>query len=349
MGDNFSKDYTQFLLSTIPTAKVASGGREVKCRCFYCPDSKDPKHSHFYISIPEGGQPSKYYCQKCGSRGFVTHNTLLDWGVWDDQVALELIEYNKTVKIQSSNNRLKIYRLINQLPRDNDISKFKLGYINSRLGTNYTYDDLVNLKIVLNLGDLLNSNHIEKLTRTNNIVDQLDINFLGFISIDNAFVNMRRLCDEGLVYKGIDKRYINYDIFSKDDTSQRFYTIPTQVDIFQIPIKIHIAEGPFDILSIYENVRHREPGVYTSIGGSNYMGVIMYMIETLKLPCVEVHIYPDNDNIGNNRKMMFIYKHLKDLNINMYMHRNTYPGEKDFGVSPDHIQEQIVNMKEIAQ
>ena len=348
MDERFFEEYTQFLLSAIPSAHTASGGREVKCRCFYCPDSKVLSHSHFYISIPSTKEePSKYYCQKCGECGIVTHNTLLDWGIWSDDIALKLINHNKHIKISANNNKLTIYRLANDIISDNNVSQYKLAYINDRLGTNYTYEDLKNLKIVLNLGDIIKRNGISRLTRDVNIVDQLDKNFIGFISIDNAFLNMRRLCDEGLVYKSIDKRYINYNIFGKMDTSQRFYTIPTKVDITKGPVNIHIAEGPFDILSIYENVRHREPGVYTSIGGANYLGVILYMIEVIKLPWVEVHIYPDNDSVGSNSKMKYVHRVLQGLNIPMYIHRNTYPNEKDFGVRSEHIREQITDMQEI--
>jgi hypothetical protein len=115
---------------------------------------------------------------------------------------------------------------------------------------------------------------------------------------------MRRTCDEGIVYKGIDKRYINYKIFDKFDTSERFYTIPTRVNLNNpYRTKIHIAEGPFDILSIYENLRHREEGIYTSIAGSNYKGLAMYFLERYKLPFTEIHFYPDNDNIASTSKI----------------------------------------------
>jgi hypothetical protein len=114
------------------------------------------------------------------------------------------------------------------------------------------------------------------------------------------------------------------------------------------PVKIHIAEGPFDILSIYTNLRHGEPGIYTAIGGSNYLGIIMYFIETFKLPNVEIHIYPDNDNSGSNGKMRKLYlSKLKPIRIPMYIHRNICAGQKDFGVRPEFIVETIQNIEEI--
>lgn len=347
---DFSYQYSQFLLRSIPTARQASGGREILCRCFYCPDSNNPSHAHFYISIPESKEEfSQYYCQKCGARGYVTHTKLLEWNIWDDDIALKLIDHNKSQKRQVK-NMYDRYVLKNTMTRDEDISDIKLKYINDRIGTNYTFDDLHRLKIILNLKDLLIENNITSITRSRNIIDQLDYNFLGFISIDNAFINMRRICDKGLVYKSIDKRYINYDIFNKFDNSQRFYTIPTDVDLSSPnPIQIHIAEGPFDILSIYENVRHRSPGIYTSVGGSNYYGIINYFIGVMKLPWVEIHIYPDNDNVGSNRKMKWIYEKLKKINTEVFIHRNMCEGEKDFGVVPDRIKEGIINMRELSE
>jgi hypothetical protein len=156
---------------------------------------------------------------------------------------------------------------------------------------------------------------------------------------------MRRVCDEGKVYKSIDKRYINYKLFDKFDTSERFYTIPTRLDLTKPErIKINIAEGPFDILSIYKNIRKEEPGIYSSVAGSNYIGLCLYFLETFKLPYVEFHIYPDNDKYGSNEVMNKISYTLKDIGAPIYIHRNLYDGQKDFGVSPDKIKESIYRL-----
>ena len=337
--------YRNHLLRTIPTASKASGGRVVNCRCFYCPDSKNPSSKHFYISIPQNEQePSLYYCHKCHASGVVDYKKLIEWDIYEDQVAIDLIDHNKKCKPGMMKKYMDKthYIVSNRYTTMNKTSDIKLNYINQRLGTKFTFDELRNLKIILNLNDLLKENHITELTRNPEIVDQLDGNFLGFLSIDNAFLNMRRVCDDGLVYKGIDKRYINYKIFDKFDTSERFYTIPTKIDLVSPQrIKVHIAEGPFDILSIYKNVRREESGIYTSIAGSNYKGLAMYFLETYKLPYTEFHFYPDNDKYGSNRNIEKIARYVYPMNIPVYIHRNMYPGEKDFGVSLDHINESI--------
>lgn len=340
------RQYRDFLIKSIPRASSASGGRVVNCRCFYCPDSKNPNSKHFYISIPQDDyEYSLYYCHKCHSKGIVSYKKLIEWNIYNDNIAIELINHNRKCSSRPANRRYasREHYIVNSFTtRDNDISRIKLDYINDRIGANFTFKDLRDLKIILNLNDLIQDNHISNLTRDSNIVGQLDINFLGFLSIDNAFLNMRRVCDEGLVYKSIDKRYINYKLYDKYDTSERFYTIPTAVDLCTPQrVKVHVAEGPFDILSVYQNVRQREPGIYTSIGGSNYKGIAMYFLEQYKIPYSEFHYYPDNDKYGSTRNMQYIAEYLRPLNIPMYIHRNTCPGQKDFGVRPEFIQESI--------
>lgn len=344
-----SEIYRNYLLRSIPTASSASGGSVVNCRCFFCPDSKNPSSKHFYISIPRSdNEPSLYYCHKCHSKGVVTYKKLIEWDIYDDSIAIELINHNKKLSLNGNYSKYynKIhYNIIANTTTDSETTRIKLDYINKRIGYNFTYEELRKLKICLNLYDLINDNkyQIQTLTRDKNIVDQLDANFIGFLSIDNAFLNMRRICDEGLVYKTIDKRYINYKLFDKYDTSERFYTIPTQINVCSPNrIKIHVAEGPFDILSIYKNIRHEENGIYTSIGGSNYKGIAMYFLENYKLPYVEFHYYPDNDKYGATKNMQKIADYLRPLNIPMYLHRNLFPGEKDFGVSIDKINEAVM-------
>lgn len=341
------KRYKEFLLSSIPRSKLVSGGKEILCRCMYCPDSSDIRNAHFYISIPQNEyEPSLFHCFKCHAAGVVTYKKLIEWNIYDDEIAIDLVNHNNRASKYRAFGKYfnnAHYNIINRFTNVNDNSLRKLNYLNNRLGTHYTYQDLYNLKICLNLHDLLNENHIQQLTRNPNIVQELNDQFLGFISIDNAFLNMRRTCDEGIVYKGIDKRYINYKIFDKFDTSERFYTIPTRVNLNNpYRTKIHIAEGPFDILSIYENLRHREEAIYTSIAGSNYKGLAMYFLERYKLPFVEIHLYPDNDNVASTSKINEIKEYLGTMCIPTIIHRNGYPGEKDFGVSIDRIDEKII-------
>lgn len=340
---NFIEKYKQMLLS-IPTARLASGGREVVMRCRYCPDSRDPRSAHMYVSIPVNDEPSQHNCFKCRTKGLVTHEKLIQWGLYNHpDVLVGLSSYNKRVMNLNKNKKYKdkdVYMLSNNFITDNPLSNAKLRYINKRLGINLTYEDLLSKKIILNLKDLLSSNNITKLNRDMRIIDQLDDAFIGFITQDNAFVNMRNLTP-GKVDKSIDLRYVNYNIFGKFDNTQKYYTLPSNIDLLNPNrIKVHISEGPFDILSVYYNLRRDDNNcIYSAILGNSYANICKHFIHNMKLINIEVHIYIDND-VSN-----FVIDDLKDIlytfQIPFYLHRNIYPGEKDFGVPIERINEQV--------
>ena len=336
------EDFAELIINTIPRARYASGKRELLMRCPLCGDSDNPKSAHFYISLDDT-KPIFYYCQKCKGTGIVTHSTLMDWGIYDSNINVDIIEYNRQKLNDSKNFRFidkQVYRLDNNFITKDRISDNKLAYINDRLGTSLTYDDMLKNKIVLNLADLLESNNIHTYTRDISIVEQLNNHFIGFISHDNAFLNMRNL-SEGSVYKSIDKRYVNYNIFGKFNNAQRFYTIPTKIDLNNPRrIKLNISEGAFDILSVYYNLRHQEGhSIYASVGGSGYLNLIKNFILNMKLIYIEVHVYIDNDI--SNRIINDIKNYLSIYNIPFYVHRNLKPGEKDFGVPMERIIEGV--------
>lgn len=340
-----SQEYLDFLLNYLtPWAKPASGRKEVNTRCRYCEDSKNPSHGHFYIQIPQNEQQlSYYYCQKCHTAGVVTANKLMEWGIYDSELCLSIANHNKIAsKYGNNKNNLSTmkYNLVNNYISFDRISEIKLNYINKRLGTNLNYQDLIDNKVVLNLYDVLNTNNIYNYTRDQRIISELDQYFLGFISYDNAFINMRNL-KRGGVSKYIDKKYINYNIFGKYDNTKKYYVSPCSFNLTDSrPIQIHLAEGVFDILSIKYNLRQDfERSFYVAACGSGYKGLCRDIILELKMPNIEFHIYPDAD-ISQN-KMYDLYNYLKPFNFPLYIHRNIYDGEKDFGVDINHIKESI--------
>lgn len=342
-NNEFVNNYIKSLL-TIPSARLVSGGREVLMRCRYCPDSRDPKSAHMYISIPAEGEPSKYNCFKCGSRGIVTHEKLIQWGLFNESDTLVGISvYNKNIMKLEKNRKYRdrnVYILNNNFISPTKLSEVKLKYINKRLGTNLTYNDLLSKKIILNIEDLLTSNNITNYTRGGNLMRQLNDSFIGFITQDNAFINMRNLTP-GKVDKSIDTRYVNYNIFGKYDNTQKYYTLPTDINLLNPNrTKIHISEGPFDILSVYYNLRRDDNNcIYSSILGNSYMNICKHFINNMKLINIEIHIYIDNDVndyvVKQLRDMLYIFQ------IPFYLHRNVYPNEKDFGVPINRIEERV--------
>ena len=43
------EDFKSYIKAVVPSARDASGGKAILCRCFECPDSSDPRNAHFYF------------------------------------------------------------------------------------------------------------------------------------------------------------------------------------------------------------------------------------------------------------------------------------------------------------
>lgn len=340
--------YRNFLISNIQGARPVKGGQEINCRCRNCPDSSDPRSAHMYISVPTNNtDPSYYNCFKCGYSGIVTHKSLIAWGIFDPEIADDITKHNASISKLPRNNKYfnsYTYHIRNTYTTMDRKSELKRRYIVERLGVDLNFADLKALKICVNLLDLLKENNIRNFSRDTSIINDLDREFIGFISMDNAYLNMRRTCSEGRVYKSIDKRYVNYKLFNKFNTEERFYTIPTKVDLNKPDrLKVNIAEGPFDILSVYLNLRNKEEGIYTAIGGNNPVSVLLYFLSVLKLPYIELHYYVDNDKFGKTERIRYLMNLLPDK-FPVYIHRNVYENEKDFGVPVNRIKESVMRL-----
>ena len=333
------ESYKNFLLSSIQGSRVVAGGREILCRCRYCPDSTDPSHAHFYIKLPRNdSELSLFNCYKCGSSGFVSNKVLLEWGIYDPSMAMFITDHNRKVFNNPNINvnmyqQGKIYNLRYNKISDDNLSRYKLNYINNRLGTNLTYEDCIRMKIVLNIKDLLSQNNL-KHTRDPRIMNDLDTYFLGFLSVDNAFINLRKLTSKKL-YNSINKRYVFYNIHDIIDNTQRFYVIPnSNIDISK-PVKLHIGEGPFDAMGIYNIRQETDNNIYGAIGGKAYKSILKYFIINLRIPFMEIHYYPDDEI---DQQILFgIADTIRPFGFPFYIHRNGIG--KDFGVSKDKIKE----------
>jgi hypothetical protein len=122
-----------------------------------------------------------------------------------------------------------------------------------------------------------------------------------------------------------------------------YYIIPTVCDLLK-PITVNIAEGPFDILSIYYNIKNKDENnqIYCSMGNNMYFKCIRYFLEVLGLIEIDIHIYIDND--VNKNVLDTIRDYILPLQIPVYIHSNIYPGEKDFGIPKEKIKEYVYSL-----
>lgn len=340
-GQNFINRIRSFY----PNLKVASGGSEVLCRCPFCGDSKDPKHAHLYLSVPQNEEEiSQYHCKKCPAHGVVDVDLLRKIGCEDTNLLVEVSKHNAEVfKLPKykSIKQIDVYPLNMNYVRNDSLNEAKLGYINSRIGSNFSISDLASLKIFLNLYDIINFNRLE-LTRHQMTCDDLDKWFIGFVSYDNSYAGLRKLTNREL-YKSINKRYINYTLVNKKDDAKNFYVIPTMIDILNpAPVKIHLAEGQFDILSIFYNLNNcnRNQSIYIACGGKSYAQALEFILMETGIINYEVHYYPDTD-VSDNDFFYDVQRKVQLLPSNIFIHRNVYPGEKDYGVPMNKINDSV--------
>lgn len=347
MYDLYGQDFINTIRGLI-NARPVAGNRELVTRCPFCGDSKNLNHGHFYISVPQNDMELSFYnCKKCNIGGLLSDDVLRRLDINDSNFLISINKHNSEILKTPKYNKIRntdIYNLKNTYIREDKDNEYKLKYINNRIGSNFSYKDILELKIFLNLYDVLNQNNLD-LTRHKNITDQLDIFFIGFISYDNSFANMRKVTDKEL-YKSVNKRYINYNLTNKIDNNKNYYIIPTSIDLSSNePIKIHIAEGPFDILSIYYNLNNcnKINNIYISCGGKGYHNALSFILQEFGIINFEMHYYPDKDvdDYFVNR----LIDSISMLSSNIYIHRNSFNGEKDYGVPLNRIKDNIFKVE----
>lgn len=330
------------LLMSLPDAKLESGGKAVMLRCRYCGDSKRNKSSrHMYVYLPNGNNPIFHICYRanCAVKGIVTWQKLVEWGVnLSEEDIKDLVNYNKEI-FRNGNDMNFNCEDINILTNTyinnnfNQMYDYKIQYINNRLGTNFTHQDLKNLKISLNLSELLIENELPI-----NIEDwklrALSEKYICFITQDNSYAVCRNTMYKENEKSPMNYRYFKYNIFNRNSNSKPFYIIPTTVDIYK-KIRIYLSEGTFDILSVKYNVVNDPNGIYCAVLGGGFINAIKYFICEMKLIDLEFHLYLDNDMSSN--KIFEMLELLRPYQYNVFVHTNRFQGEKDFGVPRDRI------------
>lgn len=341
----FQDQLREQLHRLFPDFKETSNKQELMINCPICAkEGRIDKGYHMYISLGYNNKPPMYNCFKNSNhRGLLTESFLEQYSINPQYIDKEIISnLNKYNSKMSDLGRYRLnknnkFNFITPYPINNQNTDLKLNYINKRLGINLSLEDIKNLKIILNIKDFLMMNNINKITRSQYTIDLLNEYFVGFLTNNNTSIILRNLVkDRNLLPEIVRDRYIKYSIVNGYPAG--YYTIPSKCDIYK-PINIHIAEGTFDILSVYCNLRKMNniQNIYSSIGGNSYLNTIKYFICDCAIVDPIFHIYIDNDI---NKDILDKIKYaIRPLGIDVYIHINTFNREKDFGVDLAHIKE----------
>ena len=349
MQDLYGEGFIEFVKSFYPTARPSSGRRDIKMRCRFCGDSKDPSHMHLYVKVPQRiGDIPVYKCFKCNTTGIADEEFFIGYGCNNPEMLSSLKEQLDISRNSTRYASLAIKRgapLKNKIILDQN-SQAKLDYINGRIGSQFTLDDLSNMKIIFSLSDILSQNNLQSNVSLSDI-QYFTEHFIGFITYDNMRVILRRYTSGVLDNWMKDSRYLNYTLVQSDDATRSLYVIPTNINYQDpTPVQIHIAEGVFDILSVYYNLCgcNKTQHLYIAACGKGYKAALKFVLMVLGIINYEIHYYIDND--VSDTEFAKLIKHMDLLPTRSYYHRNAFPGEKDYGVPSSRIQDSFTVKEE---
>lgn len=321
------------MLKSLPVYIPNLTGTQHVVRCPRCLDSLNLSHGHFSINIDvESETPMMYRCFKCDTKGLLTDTELEELGFYiDSDLRAQLKSFNRKIG--------KKYKLVNtaienfNVPfyQNNYNNMMKLDYINNRLDTDISIEEAKDLKIILNLFDFMKLNEIKSINGlTFNQMKLLNDCYVGFLSTNNNCINFRNITKNDKLM-----RYFKVILNPRNINPDTFYSIPNSIDLmYTHDINIHIAEGTFDILSIYKNIiKSKGNNYYFANCGFGSLSILKYLIRIGINTGLNVHIYSDSDKTDwNHKKYLFKESSISHWLDHIYINRNAFPGEKDYGV-----------------
>lgn len=312
------------------------GKNQIALRCMFCGDSKkDPRKTRFYVQInADNDVPMLYNCFNCGASGIITPSVLRTFEINDLNLNSNLLSYNKSIskKIKKNiNSKINRLNLSVPVPKNTELNRMKLKYIENRLGIKLTIDDIQRFKIIFSLEQFLSTNKINEVTCKPDRARRLNEDYVGFLTSSNDHIIYRDITGKNKM------RYDKYTIIPEIDNSKKFYTIPKTIDIVSNkPVIINMAEGVFDILGIYYNVKKQnDDEIYVAICDSSYIPVIKYFLSLgLVGDNIIINIFSDSDHQPYFYKNLFSELSVWVKKINLFYNNKS----KDFGVPKSEIE-----------
>ena len=340
-------------LKTLPVCKSSSNMRNWTVRCPYCGDSIKSDHGHFSILVDlNSDAPLLYRCFRCNESGILIPQVLEDLNIGYDESLNKNLNIINRISSNSSYFKDKIKNFIVPVPGDTIRNRYKLNYINNRLGTNLTFSDCADFKIILSFEEFIRVNNIPLNVPDemggmlkSSVVRTLEEKYLGFLSANNNKIVFR---DVSLDSSGFLGRYYKVTLDILNRSPNTFYSLMSKFNLlYNEPINIYIAEGTFDILSVYLNLspESSQNTLFFASCGYSFSTILKYLIYTGVNTDINLHIYSDNDKEDKDHLKLLNNPFYKTWINNIYIHRNMYKDQKDFGVSKDKINEYIYQLK----
>lgn len=288
--DNIKQEFVTAIRSRGIFSKWDSSKGELITKCPFCGDNNRPDDGHFYISINFGKDiPMLYHCFRCNAGGAVNADVSSEL-INDDDIInnIKLMNGGKKYNVKVS-KRGKVYKWI--IPKATTNFKYKIDYINSRLGLVVDKEFYDRSKMILNFEAFYKINKIEPNMNVS-FFNTIQKQFVGFLSANGTHIWLRNIMEK------CEIRWTKQPIVKCDD-SKNFYSISNSVDVLSEDIiNINLSEGVFDCLSIWKNLnRDTQTDINIAVGSSDYTSTINHLMSLGFIGSnVILNIYSDNDN-----------------------------------------------------
>ena len=325
------------LKSLIPNSQFAAGKKELVLRCPYCGHTSSAGKKHMYIGLSKD-KPYMFNCFKCEAGGLVNRTFLNLLDIRDEELIQAIDIHNKEMRLSRSNsysaNRIREPQVAYDAFEVNyDIYPDKVNYINSRLGTNLSVSEMMNMKIIFDFS-FFKRQIMRYLGATESDFERIQRDYVGFLSVNNTSLSMRCIRQTDSKYRYLICKLDDRDIYNKA------FCIPSSIPYTSDRIMVHIAEGQFDIISIYNNMTNRSTGIYFAAAGNKYSAILKYILSK-GIMYMDIHLYFDNDQAGEIAKRQIEYFIKNNIAFfrgsRVFAHVNQ--ADKDYGVSIDKIQD----------
>ena len=325
------------LKSLIPNSQFAAGKKELVLRCPYCGHTSSAGKKHMYIGLSKD-KPYMFNCFKCEAGGLVNRTFLNLLNIKDEELIQAIDIHNKEMRISRGNsyasNRIREPQVAYDAFEVNyDIYLDKVNYINSRLDTNLSVSEMMNMKIIFDFS-FFKRQIMRYLGATESDFERIQRDYVGFLSVNNTSLSMRCIRQTDSKYRYLICKLDDRDIYNKA------FCIPSSIPYTSDRIQVHIAEGQFDIISIYNNITNRSTGIYFAAAGNKYSAILKYILSK-GIMYMDIHLYFDNDSAGEIAKRQIEYFIKNNIAFfrgsRVFAHVNQ--ADKDYGVSIDKIQD----------
>ena len=276
---------------------------EFQTRCPYCGDSyKDLNTGHFYIRIdPEDTFMIPCICFKCDYRGIINRETLSLMDCGDEELLNGIVRLNKKGRYSKKFVDESLYMYFERIiPPEHRYGR-KLEYIKSRIGIDFSLEDMKEMKVITSLYDFLIQNQIKESPFNKEIRMMLERDYVGFLSFGNSHILFRDITDSH------KHAWIKYPIDSMSRKNKVFYGTASAIDIFtKEPIIINLSEGVMDAIGIRYHFSYTGNNVFNlAVCGQNYNAIILHMISIGVFGSnVTLNIFSDNDREYNDNKVV---------------------------------------------